>query len=43
MKNVVGIHIRRGNGIPYTKDDLNSLPENKRDKFSLIKRNSFNR
>jgi hypothetical protein len=38
MKNVVGIHIRRGNGIPYTKDDLNSLPENKRDKFSLIKR-----
>jgi hypothetical protein len=38
MKNVVGIHIRRGNGIPYTVDDLNSLPENKRDKFSLIKR-----
>ena len=38
MKNVVGIHIRRGNGIPYTTDDLNSLPENKRDKFSLIKR-----
>jgi len=39
MKNVVGIHIRRGNGIPYTIDDLNSLPENKRDKFALIKRN----
>lgn len=38
MKNVVGIHIRRGNGVPYTIDDLNSLPENKRDKFSLIKR-----
>ena len=39
MKNVVGIHIRRGNGIPYTIEDLNSLPENKRDKFALIKRN----
>jgi hypothetical protein len=38
MKNVVGIHIRRGNGVPYTVDDLNTLPENKRDKFSLIKR-----
>jgi hypothetical protein len=38
MKNVVGIHIRRGNGIPYTSEDLISLPENKRDKFSLIKR-----
>lgn len=38
MKNVVGIHIRRGNGVTYTVDDLNTLPENKRDKFSLIKR-----
>ena len=38
MKNVVGIHIRRGNGIPYTKDDLNSIPKDKRNEFNLIKR-----
>lgn len=38
MKNVVGIHIRRGNGIPFTKDDLNSLPKNKRDNFRLSRK-----
>ena len=42
MKNVVGIHIRRGNGIPYTKDDLNSIPKDKRNEFNLIKREIAN-
>jgi hypothetical protein len=38
VKDAVGIHIRRGNGIPYNEEDLNTLPENIRDQFKLIKR-----
>jgi hypothetical protein len=32
-KDVVGIHIRRGVGIRYTEDDINSLPESVRDRY----------
>jgi hypothetical protein len=38
VKDAVGIHIRRGNGIPFSEDDLNSLPEEIRGNFELIKR-----
>jgi hypothetical protein len=38
VKDAVGIHIRRGNGIPYDDDDLDSLPEEVRDRYKLIKR-----
>jgi hypothetical protein len=32
-KDVVGIHIRRGVGIRYTEDDINSLPEEVKDRY----------
>jgi hypothetical protein len=38
VRDAVGIHIRRGNGIPFNHDDLNSLPEEIRGNFELIKR-----
>jgi hypothetical protein len=38
VKDAVGIHIRRGNGIPYDEDDLNSIPEEVRDRYKLVKR-----
>jgi hypothetical protein len=38
VRDAVGIHIRRGNGIPFNHDDLNSLPEEIRGDFELIKR-----
>lgn len=38
VRDAVGIHIRRGNGIPYNQDDLSSLPEEVRDRYQLIKR-----
>jgi hypothetical protein len=38
VRNAVGIHIRRGNGIPYTEEDLNSLPKEIRGNFELIRR-----
>ncbi len=38
VRDAVGIHIRRGNGIPYDEDDLNSIPKDVRDKYKLIKR-----
>lgn len=38
VRDAVGIHIRRGNGIPYNQDDLSSLPEEVRHRYQLIKR-----
>lgn len=38
VSNAVGIHIRRGNGIPFTKDNVKTLPKDVREKFELFKR-----
>lgn len=37
MKDVVGLHIRRGNGIPFTQSDIDSVPKEYRKEFELLK------
>lgn len=36
-KDVIGIHLRRNYGIPYTEDDVNSLPERLRNEYQRIR------
>jgi hypothetical protein len=38
VSDAIGIHIRRGNGVPYSQKDLETLPEDIRHDFDLIKR-----
>jgi len=38
VSDAVGIHIRRGNGVPYSQKDLDTLPEDVRHDYDLIKR-----
>jgi hypothetical protein len=37
-KDVVGIHLRRGYGIPYTDEDIQSLPESIRQEYIRVRR-----
>lgn len=38
MSGVVGVHIRRGNGVPFAEEDLDSLPKESIDDYKFLRK-----